>query len=154
MAKKKTIYLESTEVPAERTATEIETLLIEANAKQVLKEFDAGEIVGLHFILDVDNQHIPFKMPVRAEKIAGILRQRRGMGWAKYKSLDEAKAKRIAWRQLLRWVQVQLAMIDTGQVKPLEVFLSYVQMKDGSTFFKSIEDSKYKMLSAGSVDGT
>jgi hypothetical protein len=37
----------------------------------------------------------------------------------------------VAWRQILRWVEAQLALIDTGMVQPQEVFLSYAIVNQG-----------------------
>ena len=42
-------------------------------------------------------------------------------------------------RQLLRWTQIQMAMIEVGMVKPAEVFLPYAVGADGRTFYEYFE---------------
>ena len=62
-----------------------------------------------------------------------------------------AWAKRVAWRQILRWVQAQLAMIDTGMVKSEEVFLPYamVNASDGQkTMYEAMAERKFMALPA------
>ena len=50
-----------------------------------------------------------------------------------------AQAERVGWRQLLRWVQAQLAMIEVGMAQRAEVFMPYIQQADGRTFFEYFE---------------
>ena len=48
------------------------------------------------------------------------------------------QAKRVAWRQLLRWTEAQLAMIDAGMAHAGEVFLAYAEVEPGVTFFQKV----------------
>lgn len=54
----------------------------------------------------------------------------------KQKKSDEDKARRVAWRQIYRWVQAQLALVDTEMVKVEEVFFPYIQTKNGHTLYE------------------
>jgi hypothetical protein len=75
-------------------------------------------------------------MPVRVEPILKILGNRE-------------QAERVAWRQLLRWVQAQNAMIETGMVQAVEVYLPYMVIHaSGQTLFQRMNDSQFKMLPA------
>lgn len=57
------------------------------------------------------------------------------------------QAKRIAWRQILRWVEAQLALVETDMVKMQEVFMPYIQVNiKGQTLYEKLEESKFKML--------
>lgn len=38
---------------------------------------------------------------------------------------DRAQAERTAWRQVLRWVEAQMALIDAGMTQTHEVFMPY-----------------------------
>lgn len=49
---------------------------------------------------------------------------------------DFKPAERVVWRQLLRWIQSQLAMIDTGMVEATEVFMPYIQVEPGLTLWE------------------
>jgi hypothetical protein len=57
------------------------------------------------------------------------------------------KAERVAWRQILRWVQAQYAMIETGMVQPAEVFLAYmVNPATNRTLFDHMIETQFKAL--------
>jgi hypothetical protein len=42
----------------------------------------------------------------------------------------------VAWRQILRWVQAQMALVETKMVKVEEVFLPYIQGPGGQTVYE------------------
>ena len=86
--------------------------------------------------MKVNGSDVLFDMPVRIEPIAKLIR-------------DRAQAERVAWRQLLRWVQAQNAMIETGMVQAVEVYLPYVVVhSSGQTLFQRMNESQFKMLPA------
>lgn len=62
---------------------------------------------------------------------------------------DRQQAERVAWRQLLRWVQAQLAMIECGMTEASEVFFPYMQMLSGNTIYELFKASEFKQLAAG-----
>jgi hypothetical protein len=136
----KTLFMESTEVPATRTAAEISACLIQAGATQIAQDYEEGKITGLRWSMKLNGRDVMFDMPTRVEPVYQILLKRRTV----YVSSDEKvrlreKAERVAWRQLLRWVQAQCAMIDCGMVKPVEVFMPYIQYAPGKTMFEALE---------------
>lgn len=146
----KRLYMETTRIPAERTAQEIGTLLAKSGANQVLTEYAKGKIRGLRWTMLIDNRTVPFSMPVRTKSVFTVLQARRRSAW-NYEENDAAQAERVAWRQLLRWVQAQLAMIETGMVEAAEVFLPYIQVNEHQTLFQRMKESGMKMLPAGKV---
>ena len=85
---------------------------------------------------------MPFALPVRVEPVFAILNGRRPKeNWRRgnrqeFAAKDREQAERVAWRQLLRWIQAQLAMIDTGMVATHEVFMPYVLDRNGRSFFE------------------
>jgi hypothetical protein len=134
------LYMETTRISAERTAQEIVILLAEAGATAVLTEYGKDrKIRGLSFKLRVADREVPFSLPVRVEPVFRILQgpQRRSpKRKARLEQKDREQAERVAWRQLLRWIQAQLAMIDSGMVEAAEVFLPYVQVEPGRTLWE------------------
>jgi len=130
---KKTLYMETTEVPAERTAAEVSGELIRAGATQIATSYENGKVVGLRWTMKVNGIDALFEMPARVFPIYKLLRERRGFkitggpepGFVPKDLKDWAKAERVAWRQLLRWVQAQVAMLETGMVQPMEIFTAY-----------------------------
>lgn len=145
---KKTLFMETTKINAARTVGEIHATLVRAGARQVASQYDDdGVIVGLTWTMRVNGSDVAFKMPARMEpvyyllagRIAGIIDDRREQELRQ-------KAKRVAWRQLLRWTEAQLAMIDTGMVSGQEVFMPYAVSRNGQTLFEVFQDRGQKLL--------
>lgn len=61
-------------------------------------------------------------------------------------SVLEAQAKRIAWRQILRWVEAQMAFVETGMVKMEEVFMPYIQVGIDETLFDRLEGQGFRLI--------
>jgi hypothetical protein len=146
----KTLFMETTEVSAVRTAGEISTALVAAGAREIAMQYgETNNLIGLRFVLQVENVPITFSLPVRIEPVFQHINGRRRYPDSSAKQ-DREQAERVAWRQLLRWIQAQLAMIDTGMVQPHEVFLPYM-LQPGSTqtLFEHFEREGLKQLTAG-----
>jgi hypothetical protein len=153
MAKPKPLYMETTEISAERTAGEIQTVLREHGARQIVMEYGAdGQITGMNFLLAVNGLPYPFKLPVRTEAVKRMFKERRrktqGFSADRWERADAEQAERVAWRQLLRWVQAQMAMSDAGMVQPHEVFAPYLLEPSGRTLFEYLEETRFKALPA------
>lgn len=148
---KKPIYMETTEIPAERTAAEVSMALVQAGAATVSVRYKDGKIIGMSWTMQVRGVELPFAMPARIEPVFQILKKRR-TGYLDNEAIARirAQSERVAWRQLLRWVQAQLAMIEVGMVQRAEVFMPYMTQADGSTFFEYFE-SKQLALPAPEV---
>lgn len=145
--KRATLYLENTTVPPERTAAQICEELIRAGAVQIAATYENGRIIGLRWIFRVAGQDLLFAMPVRIEQIYKLIRKHsRALGPEEEKKLRE-KSERIAWRQLLRWVQIQNAMIQTGMADAAEVYLPYLEVR-GTTLYRAFAEQQFKMLPA------
>lgn len=137
----KTLFMETTEITPEKTIGEIETVLIQYGANAVLKEYDAGTIEAVSFRVRVGAQDIPFRLPCRWKAIATVFEKRKAGKWnytlsAETKRAYADKARRVAWRQILRWVQAQMALVETDMVKVEEVFFPYIQSKGGQTLYE------------------
>ena len=78
MSKPKPLYMETTEISAERTAGEITSLLVAAGARSISMDYaEGGKVVGMHFVLMIGGLPYPFKMPVRTQAVHEIFRKRR-----------------------------------------------------------------------------
>ena len=147
---KKPLYMESTEIAMDRTAAEITSCLVQAGATSVSTKYEGGKITGLTWAMRVSGQEVHFAMPARVEPVYLLLKSRRRDTWLSdaQKLKIREQAERVAWRQLLRWVQAQLAMIETGMVQSAEVFMPYMQQSDGRTMFEYFESTQLR-LTAG-----
>lgn len=102
MPKRATVYLETTEVPPERSAAEIVSLLVRTGAREVAMRYaEGGRINGIAFTIQVDGHVMPFSLPARTERLYDYLRrQAKGTrGWwdtADQQANLRSKAERIA----------------------------------------------------------
>lgn len=148
----KPLYMENTQIAPEKTAREVSDLLLTFKARQISVEYTTeARISGLRFVLATPQGEVEFKLPVRVEPVyKALLARRKGFQNEKDKQRIRSQAERVAWRQLFRWAQAQLAMIETGMVAPQEVFLPYaLHAGTGQTMYEFIEAEGLKRLNAG-----
>lgn len=141
----KTLFMETTKIEPEQTVAQIQRVLGQYGAAGVMTEYEKGEVVGVAFKIKIAGKDIPFRLPCRWEAIDKALMSRR----KRLRNTDEIakQAKRIAWRQILRWVEAQMALVETDMVKIQEVFMPYVQVNlKGQTLYEKIEQEQFKML--------
>ncbi len=136
----------TTQIAAEKTAMEISSLLAKSGAKQALTSYgDDGEAIGLSFIIERGGARIPFKLPVNADKVLQAMKNDRKTPGS---LCNKEQAGRVAWRLILRWVQAQLALVETTAVKLEEVFLPYAQQQNGQTVYEAFAERKFLALEA------
>ena len=134
---KKSIFAEQTKVAPQVSVAEIHKLLAQAGAKAIMTEYEAGEVSGVAFRMNVNGQMISFRLPCRWRELRKLLK----ITAISYGTLADEKAKRIAWRQLYWWTKAQLAMIQTSMVTLTEVFLPYAQYATGETVFERLNNN-------------
>jgi hypothetical protein len=149
----KTLFMETTEIRPEKTAGELTGLLVSAGARQIATDYNGnGRITGLRWTMKVGPADVLFAMPVRIEPIFKLLKDRRGSTWLSDQDKVDIreKAERVAWRQLYRWTQAQVAMIETGMVEAAEVFLPYADIAGESLYSRMVASGmNMRMLTAG-----
>ena len=140
------VYMETTKIASDKTAAEVSRLLAQTGASAITIDYVESEAVSLSFEIPVDELPFKFRLPVRIDPVFRVLNLRRApMNRDRRAPADLMQAKRVAWRQILRWVQAQLAMIDTGMVKVHEVFLPYACTPDGGTLFEAWDDRRLSL---------
>ena len=146
--------METTEISAHKTAAEITGLLVKSGAREIAMEYGtAAKLEGFRFALLIEQIPVTFALPVRIEPVFQTINGRRKGDRQSAAAKDRAQAERVAWRQLLRWVQAQLSMIDTGMVQAHEVFLPYlIHAGTGQTLFEYFQKGGLKQLTAGGGD--
>ncbi len=127
--------MENTDIPAHRTRGQVSSLMSDfEGVAEISQQLENGKVIGFRFAMLVDGRPFIFQLPVRTSRVVKQLVDRR----QKPPRSDEMpaierKAERIAWRQTLRWIEAQLAMVDTGLADVAEVFMPYMLGLDGST---------------------
>jgi len=146
MPKTTTLFLETTTVPAAKSISEITAELVKAGASEVSQSYENGVPSGVRWAMSLYGRVVLFELPVKVDSVRKVLQRKRRAG-----AVDIEYARRIAWRQLLMWVKVQMAMIQLEQVEFAQVFLPYMMDESGRTTawdaaraqrFKSIEAPK------------
>ncbi len=142
----KTLFMETTKIEPSKTVEEIQRILVLYGASGIQIDYENREITTVSFLIIIKGQEIPFRLPCKWDPIYDHLQKKRKTGKLKKQGEDKAQAKRIAWRQILRWVEAQLALVDTGMVRIEQVFLSYMQTGINETLYDRFEKADFKPM--------
>ncbi len=109
----------------------------------------------MQFVIKVNDRFIPIKLPARVEKAQAVLKKQWDEGVISHKRGKENtygydQAYRVAWRNILDWVQAQMALLEIGMAKMEEVFLPYMQDRQGITFYERMEKQDFLLESGKS----
>src|SRR5437660_11332098 len=142
--------------PIERIFAELQQTLGTHGAKQISFDYgDDGRVHGVAFTIKVHDRNISVKLPARVEKAQAVLKKQWDEGVISHKRGKEntygfEQAYRVAWRNILDWVQAQMALLEIGMAKMEEVFLPYMQDNQGVTFFERMEQQGFLLESGKS----
>jgi hypothetical protein len=135
-------FMGSTEISVDKTVGEIVTVLRRIRALQIGFRYKGDKLDAVQFSLALPGFPAPvsFELPARVEPLFERMKKK-GMH-------DRQQAERVAWRQVLRWVEAQTAMIDVGMVESGEVFMPYAITPSGRTIYQLFVEGGAKMLAA------
>jgi hypothetical protein len=139
--------------PIEKIFAELQQTLGTHGAKQISYDYgDDGKVHGVQFVIKVNDRFIPVKLPARVEKAQAVLKKQWDEGVISHKRGREntygyEQAYRVAWRNILDWVQAQMALLEIGMAKMEEVFLPYMLDKKGHTYFEALEQRQFQLES-------
>jgi hypothetical protein len=138
----------TTKIPAKRTVSECQDLLITAGARSVTLETESRRPTGLAFQLDTSFGVRAFRLPVNHLGVGTLLRRvdqadawppglyKGGAGTKeRARFVTEDHALDVAWRITRDWLEVQLAIIDAEMVTADEVMLPYMLVDPQTTVF-------------------
>jgi hypothetical protein len=134
----------TTQISAEKTVTEIQSMLARAKAQAIMTEYDAdGVLAALSFRIMTAAGVMTFRLPANIQKIHQVLvRDKR----ITPKLRTREQAARVAWRIMKDWLEAQLAIVTAGMVDLEQVFLPYAQGPDGVTLYESLKDRRFHGL--------
>jgi hypothetical protein len=141
------LYMETTKISVESTVADIQRVLGRYRCRAIASKFTSdGELEAVIFSVDVNGQEIPFRLPARWEPLFELINKSRSpRNQEKKVEDDREQAKRVAWRQILRWVEAQLALVQTNMVRMEEVFMPYVQLRGGQTLFDHFQARQFQI---------
>lgn len=136
----------TTEVAVSRSVGNVQALLVEAGARQIMSEFnDVGTPIAVAFAIDTGYGLRNFHLPVSTDRVLAVLRRDRKVP-PRYKTPEQAE--RVAWRILKDWLEAQLAIIRTEMVTLDQVMLPYMQAEvGGRTVYELFRDQQLALPS-------
>lgn len=144
MKKSKTLFMETTKIDPEQTVGQIQGLLGRYGASGIQIMYEKMEISAVTFAVEVDGRNIHFVLPCRWTAVHTVIVNRMRKVRESRKDEYVLQSKRVAWRQILRWVEAQLAMVETDMVRLEEVFMPYLVVgKGGLTLFDKMSNDKF-----------
>lgn len=146
---KRTIHMETTKVSTTKTLGEIQEVLRKHGMRRFNLMYEDGEVNAVHFTLilqipgQVDLHHeMPYKLPADHKALLTLA----GRGETRYLKKDDIEqARRVAWRQVLRWVEAQFAMAELEMVRPEQIFLPYMIVdEEENTVFDKMQSTGFQ----------
>ena len=117
----------TTGVPASRTASQVQALLVKAGARGVAYEYDKqGILTGMRFAVPTAYGLRTFRMPVDAQRTQAALERQKVD--RRYRTLEHAE--KVAWRIIKDWIEAQLAIIQSEMVTLDQVMFPYMEEPD------------------------
>lgn len=130
----------STTVAALNSIGEIQGILVAHGAKSILMDYNGGEPIGLSFVIETPYGDTPFRLPANIDRVQGVLNKQRVR-----MSVSRDLASRVAWRILKDWVRAQMAILETEMVSIDQVFLPYMQVKDGKILYEVMLEHRLQL---------
>ena len=136
----------TTTISAHKTVGEIVEILARSGAMAVSIDYDThGQPDALMFLLKVRDTPVSFRLPSRWQ---GVYKRLLDDPKVTKAQRSEEQARRVSWRIVKDWCEVQLTIVDAGQAMLAEVFLPYAVTQSGATVYQIFE-SNQKLLISG-----
>lgn len=143
----------TTQIAADKTASEIQSILARAGAKAIMAEYDgAGLLVGIRFLIDTAFGERAFTLPANPEPVGEVLHQQWIEGKVPRKYVTPEQAARVAWRIIKSWVEAQVALIQTEMVSLEQVMLPYMATPSGQTVYELMREQHLALPKPGDSD--
>lgn len=144
----------TSEVNANKTISQIESLLSDNGASGVLKEFETVneyqlcKVKSITFQITVNDRPILIKLPCNVEKVYNFLLQRnKNFPLESSKKRIWQQSERTAWKNILEWLQINFSLLALNQIELMEIFLPYVwDSKSQNTYYGNIKEDNFLKL--------
>lgn len=136
----------TTKVPVVNSVAAIQKILIKHGASSIMQDYDdEQELIAIAFKLRLNNQELSFKLPIDWRATFEVMKS----DGTPQPLLNEAHARRVSWRIIKDWVEVQLAIAETKMVTIPQVFLPYAVNQDGRTLYEIVAENPNLLLGSG-----
>jgi hypothetical protein len=152
----------TSDIPINRIFQRIQDSLAQHGARQISFDYEGdGKVHGVFFTILLDEKKLQVKLPARVDKALIVLQKQYSHGLMRDRKtsaifrrgnkneMDE-QAYRVAWRNILDWVEAQMAILEIEMAKIEEIFLPYMVNSSGETLFERIEQRGFLLESGKS----
>jgi len=137
----------TTNIPADKSITEIEQMLAGFGANAIMKEYRGdGRTSSLAFRIG----EVGYKIPANTEKVFAAITAGKRIRNMRRNSWEE-QSERVAWRVLKDWLHAQLSLIAIGQAEVEQVLLPYAY-NGRQTFYEMIKEKGGILHLTGSLE--
>ena len=131
----------TTTIKASKTIGEIQEILAQRGARQIMIDYQDGRANSVCFTIDTPIGLQAVVLPVQPDRVLAVL-QRDGI------KADYTRAENVAWRIAKDWLVDQLAILDTEMVTIDQVLLPYFVDRSGRSVYE-LYNSGQLMIAGG-----
>jgi hypothetical protein len=137
-----TVLAYSTTVSVRNTCVAIDDVLTRYGAQDVTRIGPAAAPTGIAFSLASEFGIQRFRLPVNTARVQERLKAEYGRGKVERAQTTPEHAERVAWRQLLKWLESHLAAIDGGLFTTAHLFAPFLEVAPGHTVYELLVERK------------
>jgi hypothetical protein len=135
----------TTKVPVSRSVDQIVKILVKHGASSINQEYDNSQLSAVSFKLRLEGTELSFRLPIDHRATLEVMKH----DGTPRLLLNEDQARRVSWRIIKDWVEVQLALAETRMVTIPQVFLPYAVRSDGKTLYQVVAENPTLLLGDG-----
>ena len=136
----------STTISVDKTVGEIQGLLARRGARSILVDYDGqGNPTAIAFMIPTRFGDRGFRLPANIEAVWKVLTKQHQQGKVQRRFTTREQAARVGWRIVKDWLEAQVAIIETEMVTIEQVFLPYMQVKNGQTLYQVMQESRFRL---------
>ncbi len=139
----------TTSIDVTKTLGEIQGMLARAGASRITLDYSGQVPAAIEFEIATAIGVQAFRLPVNLQAIRSTLvnQHNRGVRGVTARHTTQEHAARVAWRIIKDWLEVQVALIETGMVKLEQVMLPYLLVPaTGQTMFEAFEQHNLALM--------
>lgn len=130
-----TVLAVSTLVPIRQTIHEIDDVLSRYGAIEFSRIGSAAKPTGVRFTLVGELGPAAFHIEVNTNGVQRRLEEEYAAGKIHRGRSSPDQAERTAWRQLYRWLEANLAAIDSGLLTATQLLSPFLEVAPGRTVY-------------------
>ncbi len=129
----------TTEVAAAKTVAQIMTVLQNHGAKSIMINYGQDrQVESLSFLVQTPQGDAAVKLPVNPDAVLKVMSRWESKVPNRYQNKEQAV--KVAWRIVKDWVEAQMAILETEMVTMDQVFLPYINFRDGKTVYQLYQE--------------